>query len=154
MSDPKYFAYWQHMNAVAQEDVRFLKEKDKTYGGSWKKSGGRSAWFMLKRKIDRLIVLMTPPDPPPGWPTSVHVNAATTDRLLRMTQAEDIFAQITTRPGGEDGTVLAEVRDLRRYLLLVEAEMLARGVVEMPLRPGTPEDGGHHASGSEEGDPE
>jgi hypothetical protein len=26
--------------------------------------------------------------------------------------------------------VLAEVRDLRRYLLLVEAEMVARGVVE------------------------
>jgi hypothetical protein len=33
-------------------------------------------------------------------------------------------------PLGTDGTVLAEVRDLRRYLLLVEAEMVARGVVE------------------------
>ena len=32
---------------------------------------------------------------------------------------------------GNDGTTLAEVRDLRRYLLLLEAEMVEQGVVSL-----------------------
>lgn len=129
-----YFKYRDYMQAVADEDVRFTRAKDESYGGSWKRAGGRSAWFMLRRKMDRLIELLKPPSPPVGWPTTATVTAETVDRLLRMTQAEDVFAAVTARPGGEDGTVLAEVRDLRRYLLLVEAEMVARGVVEVPAK--------------------
>ena len=62
--------------------------------------------------------------------------------------AGNIFAGIRQDPTGADGSPLAEVRDLRRYLLLIEAEMMARGVVAervvVSYRPGTPEDGGHH----------
>ena len=43
----------------------------------------------------------------------------------------DIFQRIQVNPSGDDGTVLAEIRDLRRYLLLVEAEMVARGAVRV-----------------------
>jgi hypothetical protein len=142
---PDYFAYLDHLQALADEDVRFVREKDRSYGGSWKRGGGISAWFMLRRKCDRLIAMMTPPDAPEGWPTSVKVSAENTHRLMEMTRRVDVFAQVAARPGGEDGTVLAEVRDLRRYLMLVEAEMMARGVVVVPVRPGTPEDGGHHS---------
>jgi len=54
---------------------------------------------------------------------------------------------IAAAPGGEDGTVLAEVRDLRRYLLMAEAEMIEQGAIVFRTdRPGSPEDGGHHAN--------
>jgi hypothetical protein len=51
------------------------------------------------------------------------------DRLEVMLKEDnyDIFRSISNSGDGDDGTVLAEVRDLRRYLLLVEAEMMARG---------------------------
>jgi hypothetical protein len=78
------------------------------------------------------------------------------DRLENMLEgskpAYDLFAEIEANPSGCDGTILAEIRDLRRYLLLVEAEMTARGTLELDLlgnseelfKAGTPDDGGHH----------
>jgi hypothetical protein len=57
---------------------------------------------------------------------------------------------VQSDPSGRDGSLLAEIRDLRCYLLLVEAEMVSRGVVKdrdygmYKYKPGTPEDGGHH----------
>ena len=135
-TDDPFFAYQKKLWTVAVNDVNFLMYKDATYKGSWKRGGGRSAYFMLRRKIDRLLEMMKLPAPPEGWPTTAAVNAVTVSRLLEMSRSEDIFAQIRTRPGGEDGTVLAEVRDLRRYLLLCEAEMVAAGVVEVDRPPG------------------
>lgn len=141
-----FFAYQKKLAEVAQNDVAFLLYKDATYKGSWKRGGGRSAWWMLRRKVDRLIELMRPPAPPEGWPTSVQHTIANTDLLLRLSRAEDVFAAIQARPLGEDGTVLAEVRDLRRYLLLVEADMVAAGVVEVDRPPGDgPDDENLHA---------
>lgn len=141
------FAHHAYLDAVAQEDVRYLRWKDKSYKASWKMSGGRSAWHMLRRKMDRMIALLDRPDPPHGWSPEnyaaaipldyssrqdVTVDASIASYLLASHNAEDIFAKIEERPGGEDGSVLAEVRDLRRYLTLVEAEMIARGVVASP----------------------
>src|ERR1017187_1309296 len=106
MMEDNFFKYREKLVDVVAEDVRFLLEKDKAYNGSWKRGGGWSAWFMLKRKIDRLNELMRPPEPPPGWPDSLPVNALTTDRLRSMAMSGDIFARIDARPAGEDGTVL------------------------------------------------
>jgi hypothetical protein len=123
----------KHMNylrAVANSDIESLQHKEKTYQGSWKKRGGCGAFFMLARKWDRIENI-----------------------LNRAEYRWDIFAVMDTESDhegdeGEDGTLLAEIRDLRRYLMLVEAEMMARGVVSAKesdtYRPGTPEDGGHH----------
>jgi hypothetical protein len=137
------FKYHSWLRPIALEDVRFLVEKDTSYGASWKISGGRSAWFMLLRKMDRMRELMRYR----GLPNTV-IDA------LRM---DDIFEMIKAQPDGGDGSMLAEVRDLRRYLLLVEAEMVeqkaiaferpgAEGASQHANRPGTPEDGGHHAN--------
>jgi len=104
------------IEGVAREDIAALREKERTYQGSWKKRGGVGCFMMLARKWDRL------------------------ENMLReqansfMEGPYDVFGAIHGQPGGEDGTPLAEVRDLRRYLLLVEAEMAARGV----LRAGPP----------------
>lgn len=101
-----------HLRAVADEDIRHLEEKERTYRGSWKKRGGVGAFMMLARKWDRLEGMMEKP----------HEYQPRYDILAAMEYEKDF--------GGDDGTVLAEIRDLRRYLLLVEAEMVARGVVE------------------------
>lgn len=138
---------------IAAGDVRHLEEKERSYGGSWKKRGGVGAFMMLARKWDRLETMLGTNDD-----SGINPN--------QPKQKYDIFEHIEVTSGsGDDGMPLAEVRDLRRYLLLVEAEMMARGVVALPPvapvpniilsydgaqqryapGPGTPEDGGQHA---------
>lgn len=131
------FHHLPMLKKVADHDTAFLQAKDRSYGASWKASGGRSAWFMLVRKMDRLRALMSAPLWPEGFSLD-DLKALTLDEvpntltpelagwLVEALTAEDIFAKIEGDPGGGDGSVLAEVRDLRRYLLLVEAEMVAR----------------------------
>lgn len=92
-----------HMNfleSVSADDVRVLKEKERTYQGSWKKRGGVGAFMMLARKWDRI-------------------------ETQAREQGYDIFTLL------EESTVdgiADDVGDLRRYLLLVEAEICARRV--------------------------
>lgn len=175
--------HMEFIGNVRDRDIATLLEKEKTYNGSWKKAGGRSAWFMARRNMDRLLTMMEKQSKaPPGFnlvnvddtinaiktsgklPGSPEAAAAILGHLRDNFVSEDIFAKIEENPGGEDGTVLACIRDLRCYLTLVEAEMVARGVVpvltnvprhvedRVPLRrvprhvPGTPEDGGQHGS--------
>jgi len=151
MTDMRHMNY---ISNVALEDVKELERKEATYRGSWKKRGGVGTAMMLLRKIDRLEVMLEQ-------------------------RGYDIFKDMGD---GSDGTMLAEIRDLRRYLLLTDAENKSRasgpvmlsdatGVCYKPEvqgevaqsraeihvhtqnqqfmddlnRPGTPEDGGHHA---------
>lgn len=107
------FKFHQHLEAISQEDVRYVRVKDRDYGSSWKKRGGVGAFMMLARK----------------W-----------DRLEEQTRRAGYDIMEVIRNGGVakvgqggDGTTLAEVRDLRRYLLLLEAEMVEQGVVELPV---------------------
>jgi hypothetical protein len=95
--------YIDCLQEVANDDVTELRRKDAEYGGSWKKRGGVGAYMMACRKMDRLE-----------------------EQLKKVSY--DIFAAIEgdTRAEG----VLDDVRDLRRYLMLIEAEMIARGVVK------------------------
>jgi ribosomal protein L32E len=125
--------HMEYLKQVALEDVAHLEHKEKTYQGSWKKRGGVGAFMMMARKWDRL------------------------EEICKRGYY-DIFRLIGDFPSGEDGSVLAEIRDLRRYCLLIEAEMIARAITVQPrlkiggkiipdtdFRIGTPEDGGHHA---------
>lgn len=148
------FHHHPYLAAVAQEDVRYLLEKDRSYGASWKLAGGRSAWFMLRRKMDRMIEMLKRPASPAGFDPAfitgrIAVQApqiAHIEHLVAAYRAEDIFGMIEADPSGRDGCVLAEVRDLRRYLLLVEAEMVSRGVVADPT-PEQPEPAPGYGSG-------
>lgn len=137
----------RHMNyisAVAANDVSMLREKEATYQGSWKRAGGRSAWFMLRRNMDRILTMMKPPANDVQFSIldfddalvesekedkDFLCNPAVARYLRDCYLSEDIFAKIEERPDGGDGTILACVRDLRCYLTLVEAEMMARGDV-------------------------
>jgi hypothetical protein len=94
-----------HLRAIADEDVAGLERAQKSYGDSWKKRGGVGAFMMLARKWDRL---------------EGRVSQRADDGVRW-----DIFSHIEADERAEG--LIDDIRDLRRYLLLVEAEMRARG---------------------------
>lgn len=93
--------YIENIEPISQTDVAELRRKDAEYGGSWKKRGGVGAFMMLARKWDRIE-----------------------EQLKTHSKTYDVFdaALQDSRPEG----ILDDIRDLRRYLLLVEGEVLAR----------------------------
>ena len=100
------------LQQIANEDVHTLIKKDTEYGSSWKKRGGVGAFMMLARKWDRLESRVNEPD---------------------LDSKYDIFEAITN--DAESGprpleSTLETIRDLRRYLMLVESEILLRKRVD------------------------
>jgi len=123
--------HMDYLNDVCSKDILNLQLKESIYQGSWKKRGGVGAFMMLARKWDRIENMLT----------EGHFDQ---DRW-------DIFTEITRKPNGDDGTMLAEIRDLRRYLILVEAEMMARGIVDSQRgNQDVKEDSNKHAFQAEE----
>lgn len=111
--------YLTFLPAIALADVERLNLAQKSYGDSWKKRGGIGAYMMLARKIDRLERQALDFD----W---------------------DVFALLRRHP--EANGPLDDIRDLRRYLMLVEAEAIRQGLiapdtmgvmVKYPAAPGT-----------------
>tara|TARA_R110000803_G_C11769945_1_gene295131 strand:- start:215 stop:550 length:336 start_codon:yes stop_codon:yes gene_type:complete len=88
---------WENMKTVAQNDLHALKKAEMSYGDSWKRRGGVGAFMMLARKFDRI----EHQSEKHGW---------------------DIF-EAGKAFQGEAG-LLDDIRDLRRYLLLVENDIL------------------------------
>jgi|TARA_Y100001978_G_C23443593_1_gene314212 hypothetical protein len=86
----------QKVNVLANDDVSALHEAEKSYGDSWKKRGGIGAFMMLARKWDRI---------------ENQSNDYTYDIFLALEEDQ--------RPEG----LIDDIRDLRRYLLLVEAQI-------------------------------
>jgi len=85
------------VDIVARADVTALEKAEESYGDSWKKRGGVGAFMMLARKWDRL---------------EKQVDHA----------RYDVFKAI--RQDKREEGIIDDVRDLRRYLMLVEAEIL------------------------------
>ena len=84
---------------VAQVDVTKLHKAEQSYGNSWKQRGGVGAFMMLARKWDRL---------------EKQVNESNYDIFLA--------AEKDNRAEG----ILDDIQDLRRYLMLVEAEIIRK----------------------------
>lgn len=103
----------QQLQEVANKDVETLVVKDAEYGSSWKKRGGIGAFMMLARKWDRLETQMT-----------VDVRDATKENWY--IDNYDIFERIENVEPKSGESLLETIRDLRRYLLLVETEINAR----------------------------
>ena len=81
---------------LANIDVAKLKHAQESYGDSWRSRGGVGAFMMLARKWDRIE------------------NQVTKDGY-------NIFDTIYNDPSNSG--ILDDIRDLRRYLLLVEGFM-------------------------------
>ena len=84
---------------VAQVDVTKLHKAEQSYGNSWKQRGGVGAFMMLARKWDRL---------------EKQVNVSNYDIFLA--------AEKDNRAEG----IVDDIQDLRRYLMLVEAELIRK----------------------------
>ena len=79
---------------LAHSDAEKLEEAQVSYGDSWRSRGGVGAFMMLARKWDRIE------------------NQCKKDGY-------DIFETIAKDPSNTG--ILDDIRDLRRYLLLVES---------------------------------
>ena len=89
------------MKEIAQNDLEALKRAETSYGDSWKRRGGVGAFMMLARKFDRIEHQAAKH----GW---------------------DIFKAGEVYKG--EAGLLDDIRDLRRYLILVENDILVNTV--------------------------
>lgn len=93
--------YKQRLHELAREDAEGLIRSYAKYGDSWRRRGGWEAFANLSRKWDRIERSVL-------GRTDLDLFSA-----IRNTLASDGTV------GGKDG-LLDDIRDLRRYLLLVE----------------------------------
>lgn len=99
-----------NLHTIAVGDADSLISAQRSYGDSWKRRGGVGAFMMLARKWDR-IENQTKEY---GW---------------------DIFKVIEAQGGYPDG-ILDDIRDLRRYLMLVEEHMVNDSAITYDEGPG------------------
>ena len=85
---------------ISAEDWTSLDRAEEDYGDSWRKRGGIGAFMMLARKWDRI---------------EKQVFDYTYDIFLALEEDQ--------RPEG----LMDDIKDLRRYLLLIEAHMRTKG---------------------------
>lgn len=92
----------KYVDLVANNDVKIVTFRDgpTRYNGSWKKRGGVGIAMNLFRKIDRIDNSIQP-----SWNIIEHL-------VMDMS------------PDG----LIDDVRDLRQYLLMLEALMIANGI--------------------------
>lgn len=120
-----------HLNLITgilNNDLKVILEKEAMYKGSWKARGGIGAFFITARKWDAL------------------------ENMLSGRFGYDIFKACID--GGEgDGTPMEQVRDLRRYLTLIESEVInsiaPKKIIELNLK-----DVGAYGVGAEPGNTE
>ena len=117
--------YLYHLTPIGLEDVEGLQEAHKSYGASCLKRGGAGIFMMLARKWDRLEKLL-------------ESGIAKTGETFSQW---DVFEALKLDPRAEG--VIDDIRDLRRYLMIVEAHARALGIesAQSKHRDNQPEDG-------------
>jgi hypothetical protein len=108
------------MQGIADADVIELQQKDREYGASWKSRGGVGAFMMLARKWDRLENMVK-------VDRDYHKNGDAHQFAALHASQYDIFAHAagSHEERGDAESLLDTIGDLRRYLLLVESEVIA-----------------------------
>ena len=91
------------IDEIALEDAAGLKKAHESYGASWKKRGGIGAYMVMIRKFDRM-------------------------EMCVKKYGGDIFKAVQDDPRAEG--ILDDIRDARRYLMLIESVLRERGIVE------------------------
>ena len=123
MSDNRVDRLKSRLYVLGQTDAKVVFDKDINYGHSWKRRGGVGAFMVLARKWDRLEERLKKADAPFSM-----------DGGKSPTQY-DLFEHIEADP--RDEGVIDDIRDLRRYLMLVEEEMIEQKVLPEILWPPT-----------------
>ncbi|UQS95125.1 nucleotide modification [Pseudanabaena phage Pam3] len=122
----KFTDHITFLDEVARDDVRAVEIAEQAYGSSWKKRGGVGAFMMLSRKWDRIENALRPHADDDAL---ANLSGSLRDRKVAPW---DIFGAIVADPRPEG--IIDDIRDLRRYLLLVESEMRARGAISAQSR--------------------
>ena len=113
-NESEQFGHLAYLDKIATESLQELKRKDREYGASWKKRGGVGAYMMLARKWDRLENAL---NPHPGDKTTSNLGDG---QGLPIPPYDIITAGVVDcRAEG----IIDDIRDLRNYLLLVEAQI-------------------------------
>jgi|TARA_R100000322_G_scaffold150541_1_gene107689 hypothetical protein len=94
-----YSSIIKRVHALSHGDAQGLHKSEQSYGDSWKQRGGVGAFMMLARKWDRI------------------------ENQVKGFKW-DVFEAVQD-DAREEG-ILDDIKDLRRYLFLVEAEMRLR----------------------------
>lgn len=106
------------LTAILGDDAQGLRKAQQSYGDSWKRRGGVGAFMMLARKYDRLENRCGKiPEGEVGSPD------ATGEPGLVIGDRFDIFEHARCDDRSEG--IIDDIRDLRRYLVLVLAELMA-----------------------------
>lgn len=93
---PEHLRHVEHVERIHAQDWAVIRHKElNVYRGSWKKRGGRGAFHVTARKWDALEAVVGK-------------------------FKDDVFEGMAAADG--DGSLIEQVRDLRRYLTLWEAE--------------------------------
>ncbi|MAP08147.1 MAG: hypothetical protein CMM00_04755 [Rhodopirellula sp.] len=92
---------WENIKGIAQKDLEALSRAQSSYGDSWRRRGGVGAFMMLARKFDR-------------------IEHQSEKHSWNVFEAGEVYK-------GEAG-LLDDIRDLRRYLLLVEDYILTNTI--------------------------
>ena len=92
---------WENIKGIAQKDLEALSRAQSSYGDSWRRRGGVGAFMMLARKFDR-------------------IEHQSEKHNWIVFEAGEVYK-------GEAG-LLVDIRDLRRYLLLVEDYILTNTI--------------------------
>lgn len=100
---------YDYIRMLGNKDAEVLEEKGKTYGSSWRQRGGVGAFMMLARKWDRIE-----------------------NQCKEL--GYDIFRAIAERPEILDEDFLDDLRDLRRYLFLVDAHCTCSQLKKPPVK--------------------
>jgi len=121
-------SYIDRINEIASKDCDTLRRKDKEYGGSWLKRGGVGAFMMAARKWDRLEEHVSAGSVQPGGPPEDFAGM-TPEQMIeackKVVAPKFDIIQSALLDQREEG-VLDDIGDLRRYLLLIEAEIRER----------------------------
>ncbi len=117
-------AFNKSLAFVLHADQMALIKARKNYGESWCKRGGVGAWMMACRKIDRIEKTLE------SGKVQTADGQATFDKWDILKAAE-----YDERPEG----IIDDIRDLRRYLTLIEAKLVERGIVIQEVKKDVPE---------------
>ena len=120
----RYEEMLERLHKIGANDAEAVFKKDVDYGSSWKKRGGVGAFFVICRKWDRLEERVQRDIRTEHDDFGVCIENSET---LLDAPPYDLFAHIAADP--RDEGILDDIRDLRRYLMLVEEEMLHRHVI-------------------------
>lgn len=124
--DPANDEYLSYLLDISREDVEGLQKAQQSYGNSWKLRGGVGAFMMLARKWDRIEKRVgTRPVDTSKAVTVLSGGSLPTTPSVKFGDRFDIFQHLAADDRAEG--LIDDIRDLRRYLLLVEAEARAHG---------------------------